>query len=110
MSGPRRKRIQKADWWWRLRWHWHAFWSDHGRKAREKRQRFTNLTGLHACYVEQRYLEDDEVIAIQARKIRGLELQINQQRKGYRRKIAKLEARLALADTSGANDRTREDH
>jgi hypothetical protein len=76
-----------------LRWKWRSFWYwpniDH---TYARRRRFSHLTGLHGTYVHNRgWLPDDEIIALQARKIAGLTLQLNQQRKGYLRKIARLE-------------------
>jgi hypothetical protein len=94
------KRTTKAGWWWRARWHWDHFWRYYDTQDREKRKRFAHLTGLHGCYVNGRYLPDDEIIAIQARKIKGLDLQLNQQRRGYLRKIAKLQAQIAALQPS----------
>jgi hypothetical protein len=80
---------------WKLKWWWRWFLADNDAPLRERRRRFHALTGLHPCYVQNRFVADDEVIAIQARRIRGLELQLNQQRKGYQRKIARLERSVA---------------
>jgi hypothetical protein len=83
------------DRWWKLRWWWRWFLADNDAPLRERRRRFYNLTGLHPSYVQNRDVPDDEVIALQARKIKGLEMQLNQQRVGYQRKIARLEKALA---------------
>lgn len=84
---------------WKLRWWWRWFWAENDAPLRERRRRFANLTGLHATYVQNRFVPDDEVIALQARKIRGLEMQLNQQRRGYERKIARLRRELDNAST-----------
>jgi hypothetical protein len=87
---------------WKLRWWWRWFWAENDAPLRERRRRFANLTGLHACYVQNRLVPDDEVIALQARKIRGLETQLDQQRRGYLRKIARLQRALVQAERSEA--------
>lgn len=86
-----------ADWRWKLGWWWRWLWADNDAPLLERRRRFANLTGLHPSYVHNRYVADDEIIAMQARKIHGLEQQLNQQRKGYQRKIARMEKLISPA-------------
>lgn len=61
----------------------------------ERRRQFTALTGLHAVWIGGRQVSDLEIIAIQARKIRGLEMQLTQQSRGMQRKVARLERQIA---------------
>lgn len=72
--------------WWR--------WAD-AQYQSERRRQFTALTGLHAVWVGGRQVSDLEIIAIQARKIKGLETQLAQQSRGMQRKVQRLERHLA---------------
>lgn len=79
---------------WKLK-RWLKWWSfADGEYQRERRRQFVALTGLHAVWINGRYLSDMEVIAIQARKIKGLEMQLTQQSRGMQRKVSRLERRL----------------
>lgn len=65
-------------------------------RHQERVLRFSRLTGLHGTFWHAgKTPSDDEVIAMQAHKIRGLELQLNQQARGTGRKIAKFKREIA---------------
>jgi hypothetical protein len=56
-------------------------------------RRFWSITtGLHGVHVERGVPSPYEAIELQRARIKGLELQMAQMHKGYRKKIAKLEA------------------
>lgn len=80
---------------WKLRWWIRRWWGSEGERWNEQRRHFYRMTGMHPAYAARGPATDLEIIAMQARKIKGLEQFIADQRKGYQRKIARLERKLA---------------
>lgn len=71
------------------------FWPD----IFKRREEFTRLTALHHAW-DQIPTWQRQVIEAQAQTIRNYRVMLNQQRRGYQRKIAKLHKRIAELEAS----------
>ena len=61
---------------------------------------WNTTTGLHRAHVERSIPDYRETIELQRVRIKGLETQMQQMHKGYRRKIARLERNIAAIKES----------
>lgn len=86
-------------------WDWFAASTRAHRVINDKHRRFFELTtGLNGCLVDNHYQQPhpNEVIEMQRKRILGLSQQMREMKKGYERKIARLEKKVQLANAPAA--------
>lgn len=85
----------------KLWWVWRYLFTTKSWMASEAQRKvhFTRMTGLHHAYIARGPATDDEIIAMQMRKIRNLEQQRTAMTRGFTKKITKLQHQLRRAQT-----------